>query len=1170
LLANVLTWFCWEAARPSAYGFFYVAVAFSAWRGGLGPGLFATVLSALSANVLFTPPFLRFSVDPDSLLRTGLFLLLTVLITAFFDERKRVAEADRRLRRWYEGTLAGIGDAVVLTNTAHQITDLNAVAESLTGWPKTEAIGRPIEDVIRLLDVQNQLVTGELVVQVIHTGEVQRLGESTTLARRDRSTVSVEGLAAPIRDDQGALVGAVLIVRDNAEREQAQRALRERESRYRLLFERNQAGVLHIANDGRILDCNNSCARILGFPGRDKVTAHNLLDLLVHAEEREVLVDRLRGTPGLSDDEICVRRTDGSPAWVLATVAPLEGERGKAEYLMTIVDVTGRKQAEDAQRFLAEAGRVLSSSLSYETTFENLAQLALPRLADLCLIDVQNPDGSIRRVAAAHALASKRPLAEALRRFPPDPAGAHPAVRVLQTGRAEFCNEIDFDSLAAGSRDAEHIAIIRELNFQAYLVTPLVARGRNLGMINLIRTETRRPFDDVDLALARELADRAALAVDNARLYGEAQEALLRRAESMALTDALLNATPIAVAVFDREFRHIRVNQVIADISGIPMEAHLGRSMREVYPEEADRYEPILRHVIETGEPILDYPFEGDATARGGRRGHWLANFCPVKGPDGSPIGVGVMVIDVTEAKHAEEALRASESRFRELADAMPQIVWTAKADGQVDYFNRRWYEYTGLPDDWVISIEELASMLHPDDLLPSLTAWADAVTGKRTFELECRYHAGGDRWHLVRAEPVCDDSGRIVRWIGTATDIDDRVRAEKALDVANRAKDRFLAVLSHELRTPLTPVLVEVSAMLDDPDTPQSIRPALEVARRNIELEARLIDDLLDVTHIRQGKLRLERTVVNAHELVGQALEICRDEIAAANLELTVDLAATERHIDADPGRIQQVVWNLVKNAVKFSSGGGKLTVRTRNASCPASGAAAGRLRIEVADTGVGIESARLPKIFNAFEQGQDSTSQQFGGLGLGLAISKSLAEAHGGTLTAASPGEGQGATFTLDLAVVPAPSADDVQASPDRRTPLRPESLQILFVEDNADTLRVMTRLLRARGHRVSAATDVASALKVLETGAPLDLVISDIGLPDGSGLEVMREVRERSQALGIAFSGYAMKQDIEQSQQAGFVEHLTKPINFAMLESAIARVMLKRDRAPENPCR
>jgi signal transduction histidine kinase/CheY-like chemotaxis protein len=369
--------------------------------------------------------------------------------------------------------------------------------------------------------------------------------------------------------------------------------------------------------------------------------------------------------------------------------------------------------------------------------------------------------------------------------------------------------------------------------------------------------------------------------------------------------------------------------------------------------------------------------------------------------------------------------------------------------------------------------------------------------------------------------------------------------RALGAAEAANKAKDQFLAVLSHELRTPLGPVLTTATALLTDEKLPPELRESLEMIRRNAELEARLIDDLLDLTRVAKGKMPLSLDVVDVHALVRQTLEICRSDVYRKMLRVTVRLDAAEHFVRADPARLQQVLWNLVKNAVKFTPAEGRLEIVSADV--------AGRLRIEVSDTGIGIEPGHLEKIFDAFEQTGDAVTHRFGGLGLGLAISKALVDAHGGELVASSGGKGLGATFSVSLATVPQPLA---VAQPPGATPLPDGArrLRLLLVEDHGDTAKVMSRLLSNLGHDVAVAGSIARALQLGE-GQPFDLVLSDLGLPDGSGLDLMRQLHKRFGLAGVAISGYGMEDDVRQSSEAGFIAHLTKPVNFQKVRALLA---------------
>jgi signal transduction histidine kinase/ActR/RegA family two-component response regulator len=380
-------------------------------------------------------------------------------------------------------------------------------------------------------------------------------------------------------------------------------------------------------------------------------------------------------------------------------------------------------------------------------------------------------------------------------------------------------------------------------------------------------------------------------------------------------------------------------------------------------------------------------------------------------------------------------------------------------------------------------------------------------------------------------------------------------VTLRRELINANAAKDQFLALLSHELRNPLSPVIAMVGELEDmAPKSPQ-VQQAIEVIRRNVELEARLIDDLLDVTRIAKGKLQLSFEIISAHEILRRAYEICREEIAAKKLEAVFQLNARDVYVQGDPARVQQVFWNLIKNSVKFTPAGGRITIATQNTTPQ-------EVEIRISDTGIGIEKEKIDKIFNAFEQGQTSITRRFGGLGLGLAISRAMVDAHGGRIRVQSPGKDQGATFTVILktvaAPVPAQNGADGELPLDakeRQTALRRS--RILVVDDHADTCTGMKMMLERRGYQITVAYSADQAVEQARE-KDFDLVISDIGLPDRSGYELMHELRETKGLRGIALSGFGMDADVSKAQAAGFSGHLTKPINFERLEESIRNLL------------
>lgn len=513
------------------------------------------------------------------------------------------------------------------------------------------------------------------------------------------------------------------------------------------------------------------------------------------------------------------------------------------------------------------------------------------------------------------------------------------------------------------------------------------------------------------------------------------------------------------------------------------------------------------------------------------------------------------------------DAVRESEERFHTLADHMSQFAWMADAKGWIYWYNQRWFDYTGatLDDMQGWGWKKVHHPDHIDRVVARIQrSWDTGESWEDTFPL--RGKDGQYRWFLSRAVPIRDAPGNILRWFGTNTDVTNQRATEDALDMArqaaetaNHAKDRFLAVLSHELRTPLAPVLMTVAAMDMNPDLAPAIRDDVAMIRRNIELEARLIDDLLDLSRVTAGKLRLNLEAVDVDSAVRHVCETCRPYILEKGIHLHCDLPGQACYVKADPTRLQQVLWNLVKNAAKFTPERGDIYVSV-------SAVDGDRVRIQVRDTGIGIAPEVLPKIFDAFEQGDASVTRQFGGMGLGLAISKSLVDRHGGSIRAESDGPQAGSAFTVELPAMSVEQHADAVAATRRDTGdgNGNGALRVLIVEDHTDTALVLSKLLSASGHRVKTAASAAAAL-ALAKDETFDVMVSDIGLPDTTGYELMKEIKARYSIKGIAMSGYGMDDDLRKSREAGFSDHIVKPTNIAQLERTIRRVAGRIDSDP-----
>jgi PAS domain S-box-containing protein len=519
---------------------------------------------------------------------------------------------------------------------------------------------------------------------------------------------------------------------------------------------------------------------------------------------------------------------------------------------------------------------------------------------------------------------------------------------------------------------------------------------------------------------------------------------------------------------------------------------------------------------------------------------------------------------DITERKHTVLALRESETRFRTLFESMDEgycvveVIFDEKHN-PTDYrfleVNPAFEKQTGIKNARGRLMREIAPEheQHWFDMYGRIALSGEtlrferpAAALQRYYEV-CAFRVGAPE--LRRVGSVFNDiTGRKSLERQREMLLAQEEALRKEAEAAVRAKDHFLAALSHELRTPLSPVVLTIAAMESDPDLPVRFRKNVAMIRRNIELETRLIDDLLDLNRVTSGKMHLQVQPTHMHAVLAQAIQTCASETAAKKLNIQLDLHADNDLVNADPARLQQIFWNFLRNAAKFTPEGGSIFIRTENIGAIA--------RLEVRDTGVGIEPEFLPKVFDAFEQGDSKITRQFGGLGLGLAICKAIMDIHGGAIRAHSDGPGRGATFTVELPVAFITEQEVVAAQPLRYK--GPDGhLRVLLVEDHPDTREVLVKLLNAANYAVKAASSVEAALH-LAASEGFDVVISDLGLPDGTGYDLMRQLRDRHGIKGIALSGYGMEQDQRRSREVGFLDHVVKPVDVNQLVAVIQRIV------------
>lgn len=640
--------------------------------------------------------------------------------------------------------------------------------------------------------------------------------------------------------------------------------------------------------------------------------------------------------------------------------------------------------------------------------------------------------------------------------------------------------------------------------------------------------------------------------------------------ESEARFNRLADTPLIGFLTWNLDGRIIDANDAFLQLIGYTRQELVAGQLQweTMIPPE---YRQLDRNVVSELHPLnVSKPFEKEFIRKDGVRVPVLlgSTFLERSRQEGVSF-----VLDLTERKRTENALKASEERYRLLAEALPQLVWTSDAVGRVSYCNAFWYEYTGLTPEQTMHLGWRAAV-HPEDLLRLWEQWQQATSTGASFSLECRVRAadGQYRWFLAAIGAARDWQGQVTHWVGTAQDISDRKRSEQErerlltneqaaraeAEAANRVKDEFLAVLSHELRTPLNPILGWTKLLRTRQFSAEKTEQALEVIERNATLQTQLIEDLLDISRILRGKLKLEVSPVYLVPIIHAAIETVRLAAEAKSLHIHCLLASDLPPVLGDAGRLQQVIWNLLANAVKFTPSGGQITVRLesvmgqglsntdhkRHPALPDTELA----QITITDTGKGISPSFLPHVFDYFRQADGSTTRSFGGLGLGLAIARHLVELHGGQIMAASQGDDQGSTFTVYLPLI-APQIQSPPFVPPPHIGVNLRGLRVLVVDDEPDSRELITAILAQSGAEVKTVGSAQEALQHLELALPA-LLISDIGMPEINGYELMQQIRSRWVAMGemfpaIALTAYAGEVDQQQALAAGFQRHIAKPV-------------------------
>lgn len=491
-----------------------------------------------------------------------------------------------------------------------------------------------------------------------------------------------------------------------------------------------------------------------------------------------------------------------------------------------------------------------------------------------------------------------------------------------------------------------------------------------------------------------------------------------------------------------------------------------------------------------------------------------------------------------SERLRGEIAVRLSEAKFRTITDAMPQMVWSTRPDGFHDYFNDQWYRFTGVPHGSTDG-SGWNDIFHPDEQPLAWEKWRYSLRTGAPYEVEyrLRHHSGHYRWVLGRAQALRDEAGKIVRWMGTCTDIHAQKLAEDALRREGQRKDEFLAMLAHELRNPLAPISSAAQLIKLPGADAKRITQAGDIIARQVKHMATIVDDLLDVSRVTRGLVQIEQASVDLKGVLNSVIEQVQPVIQTRRHELLLRVTPQRTMVRGDRTRLIQAMSNVLNNAAKYTPPSGQIAIELDVVE--------GQTRISIADNGIGIEPELLPLVFDMFTQGQRAPDRAQGGLGLGLALVKSIVVLHGGAVQAASEGNGQGSRVTITLPLLATEDED-----PDDVSMLEPTNtgagLRVLIVDDNKDAGTLLGYMLEAAGHVVQVKEDAASALQAAQA-FDVDLFILDIGLPDMDGYALARRLREDARTANatiIALTGYGQPQDRALSNAAGFDHHLVKP--------------------------
>lgn len=1141
---------------------YFPAIVVSAWFGGMGAGLWATVLSAIGAWFFFIPPYHSVvTPSPASVFQLGLFLLVAGFLCLVTRALQKAEGKARERREQLQVTLASIGDGVIATDSNGQVTFLNGVAESLTGWKLREAVGRPLPEIFRIINEQSRQEVENPALKAIREGAVVGLANHTLLLGKDGVERPIDDSGAPIKLGEHEIMGAVLVFRDVSARKRAEAA----QQHLSAIITSSEDAIVSKTLEGCVTSWNRAAEHIFGYTAAEMIGQS--ITLIIPPErqaEEQMILDRLKRGERIEHYETVRRRKDGTLLDVSLTISPIKNSEGDIIGASKIArDITEQKRAETARTYLAAI--------------------------------VESSDDAIVGKTLEGVITSWNPAAERIFGYRAAEAIGQRIYLIIPSDR--HSEEVYILDRLRRGQSIEHFETVRQrkdgtLIFVSLTISPIKdGTGRIIGASKIARDIT-----------AEKQAERA---------IGEGAERLSLALEAARLGDWSWDAATDVVTFSVRA----------AAIFGIPPGPHLTwTEMRELLHEE-DR-ERARRAVEEAIAQHTDYAIEYRILLPGGEQRWVAATGRTTYDEAGQVKGMLGMVQDITERKlaafHIEEEREALDTinqvgqmlsaeldlqkLVQALTDAATEITGARFGSFFYNVLDEKGASYmlytlSGVPREHFAHFPmPRATDLFGPTFRGEGALRIDDVKQDPRYGKNAPYY-GMPAGHLqvtsYLAVPVVSRSGEVLGGLffghpeaGRFTERHERIvaglagqaaiamdnarlyeaaqRAREEAVTANRLKDEFLATVSHELRTPLNAILGWARLLRMGRLDEESRTRAVGTIEKSAVAQSQIIEDILDVSRIITGKLRLDVSPVEIAKIVEEAVESVRPTAEAKGVRVQAVLDTQSNPVLGDAHRLQQIMWNLLSNAIKFTPKGGRVQVTLARVNS--------YVEIAVSDTGQGISPAFLPYVFERFLQADSSTKRTYGGLGLGLAIVRHLTELHGGQVVAQSAGEGQGATFLLRLPLsIMREGANGLEAqlTPHRQRAVAsdlPEALRqdlsgvrVLVVDDEADARELLRIALSQCGAEVRAAASVPEAFDSLRQWRP-DVLVSDIGMPGEDGYELIRQVRSLPLEEGggipaAALTAYARSEDRLKALTSGFQMHVAKPVEPIELAAVVA---------------